>query len=49
VQALIETGKEYDFDFEIIKSTEKVNKLQKTKVVDKLLNKIYILSNFQQN
>jgi len=40
VQALIETGKEYDFDFKIIKATEEVNKWQKTKVVNKLLQKI---------
>ena len=40
VQALIETGKEFDFDFQIIKATEKVNKKQKTKVVDKLLEKL---------
>jgi len=40
VQALIETGKEYDFDFQIIRATEEVNKRQKTKVVDKLLQKI---------
>ena len=40
VQALIETWKEHDFDFKIIKSTEEVNKLQKIKVVDKLLQKI---------
>jgi len=37
VQALIETWKDFDFDFEIIKSTESVNKKQKTKTVDKLL------------
>lgn len=37
VQALIETWKEFWFDFQIISSTEKVNKKQKTKVVDKLL------------
>ena len=38
VQALIETWKDFDFDFQIIKSTEDVNKRQKTKAVDKLLN-----------
>lgn len=37
VQALIETGKEYDYDFQIIRATEAVNAKQKTKVVDKLL------------
>lgn len=37
VQALIETGKEYDYNFEIISATESVNKSQKTKIVDKLL------------
>ncbi|MFK7780630.1 MAG: UDP-glucose/GDP-mannose dehydrogenase family protein [Candidatus Gracilibacteria bacterium] len=36
VQALIETGKEYGIDFQIIASTEKVNNKQKTKVVGKL-------------
>ena len=36
IQALIETWKENWMDFEIISSTEKVNKKQKTKVVDKL-------------
>ena len=36
VQALIETWKEYWIDFEIISSTEKVNKKQKLKVVEKL-------------
>lgn len=40
VQALIETWKEYDFDFKIISATEEVNKSQKTKVVDKLTDKI---------
>ncbi|QFR39036.1 UDP-glucose/GDP-mannose dehydrogenase family protein [Candidatus Gracilibacteria bacterium 28_42_T64] len=40
VQALIETGKEYNYDFKIIKATEEVNKLQKTKVIDKVLEKI---------
>lgn len=40
VQALIETWKEYNYDFEIIKATENVNKNQKTKVVDKLLKYI---------
>ncbi len=37
VQALIETWKDFWYDFQIISSTEKVNKNQKTKVVDKLL------------
>ena len=36
VQALIETGKEHDFDFQIIAASERVNQLQKTKVVEKL-------------
>ncbi len=40
VQALIETGKDFDYDFQIIKSTELVNKSQKTKTVDKLLKLI---------
>lgn len=36
VQALIETWKDYDIDFQIIKATEDVNKVQKTKTVEKL-------------
>lgn len=40
VQALIETWKEYDFEFKIIKATEEVNKNQKTIVIDKLLKYI---------
>lgn len=36
VQALIETGKDYQIDFKIIKATEEVNNSQKTKVVEKL-------------
>lgn len=36
VQALIETGKEYDYEFQIISATEKVNETQKTKVIEKL-------------
>lgn len=36
VQALIETGKEYNYDFQIISATERVNKIQKTKVIQKL-------------
>ncbi|MCD5380693.1 UDP-glucose/GDP-mannose dehydrogenase family protein, partial [Candidatus Gracilibacteria bacterium] len=39
VQALIETGKDFGYDFEIIKSVEKVNEKQKLKVVEKLLEK----------
>ena len=38
VQALIETAKDFDYDFKIIKSVEEVNSLQKIKVVEKLLN-----------
>ncbi len=45
VQALIETGKDFWYDFKIIKSTEEVNKLQKVKIVDMLLEKIPDLSN----
>ena len=44
VQALIETWKEFNYDFKIISSTEEVNKIQKTKVIDKLLKKIGSLS-----
>ncbi len=40
IKAFIETGKDYNYNFEIIKSTEKVNKLQKIKVVKKLLEEI---------
>ena len=40
VQALIETWKDFNYDFKIIKSTEEVNKKQKTKTVDKLLKYI---------
>ncbi len=36
VQALIETGKEYHYDFQIISATESVNEAQKTKVIEKL-------------
>jgi UDPglucose 6-dehydrogenase len=36
VDALIESGKDYEYDFEIIKATEVVNKRQKLKVVEKL-------------
>lgn len=36
VQALIETGKEHKYDFQIISATERVNKTQKTKVITKL-------------
>jgi len=38
VQALIETGKDFNYDFKIIKSVEEVNKLQKIKVINKLQN-----------
>lgn len=44
VQALIETWKEYNYDFKIISATEEVNKLQKTKIVDKLLSHIWDIS-----
>lgn len=37
VQALIETGKDFGYDFQIIQATESVNKLQKTRVIDKLI------------
>ncbi len=36
VAALIETGKDFDYDFEIIKATESVNKKQKVKTIEKL-------------
>jgi len=41
IQALIETWKDFGYEFQIINSTEKVNKKQKIKVVEKLLK--YIL------
>lgn len=37
VQALIETWKDFNYDFQIIKATEQVNKIQKIKIVDMLL------------
>ena len=39
VQALIETWKDFGYDFDIIKSVEKVNEKQKLKVVEKLLKR----------
>lgn len=36
VDALIETGKDFGYDFEVIKATESVNKKQKLKLVEKL-------------
>ncbi|NUJ98152.1 UDP-glucose/GDP-mannose dehydrogenase family protein [Candidatus Gracilibacteria bacterium] len=35
IKALIETGKDYDFDFKIIKATEEVNEKQKTLPIKK--------------
>jgi UDPglucose 6-dehydrogenase len=40
VQALIETGKDYGYDFQIIRATEQVNEKQKTRVITKLLQHI---------
>ncbi len=40
VQALIETGKDYWYDFQIIQATERVNAFQKTRVIDKLSSHI---------
>ncbi len=40
VQALIETWKDFGYEFKIIEQTEEVNKKQKTKTVDKLLKYI---------
>ncbi|PID87560.1 UDP-glucose 6-dehydrogenase [Candidatus Gracilibacteria bacterium] len=40
INALIETGKEYNYNFEIIKATEKVNKKQKFIGYNKLLKHI---------
>jgi len=37
VNALIETGKEYGYNFQVIKSTEDVNEKQKTILVEKLV------------
>ena len=36
VNALIETGKDYNYDFQIIKATESINKAQQLKPVEKL-------------
>lgn len=36
VQALIETGKDFDYNFKIVKSVEEVNNLQKIKIIEKL-------------
>lgn len=41
IKAFIETWKDYDYDFKIIKETEIVNEKQKTIVVDKLLEEIW--------
>lgn len=43
VQALIETGKEYNYHFKIITATESVNEKQKTKIVEKLKKHLDIL------
>ena len=37
VQALIETGKDFWYDFKIIKASEEVNNLQKIKIIEKLI------------
>lgn len=37
IKAFIETAKDYDYDFRIIKATEEVNKKQKILVVEKLI------------
>ena len=44
VQALIETGKENNYDFEIIRATESVNKKQKIKLIEKLKIEIWDVS-----
>lgn len=44
VQALIETGKDYGYNFQIIRATESVNQAQKTRVVAKLLKHLPDLS-----
>ncbi len=38
VQALVKSGREENFDFEIINAVLRVNNLQRTKLVDKLVN-----------
>lgn len=43
IKAFIETGKDFDYDFRIIKETEAVNEKQKTIVIDKLLEVMNIL------
>lgn len=40
VQAFVETWKEFNYDFKIIRATEEVNKIQKNKVIEKLKRKI---------
>lgn len=40
IDALIQTWKDYNYDFKIINSVQEVNKNQKIKVVDKLLKKL---------
>lgn len=45
VQALIETWREYDYDFQIIKATEQVNQKQKVKLVEKLQQELWNLEN----
>ncbi len=42
VQALIETGKDFNYDFNIIKSVEQVNEKQKLKIIEKLSQKLDI-------
>jgi UDPglucose 6-dehydrogenase len=43
IKAFIETGKDYNYDFKIIRETEVVNEKQKTIVIDKLLEAIWEL------
>lgn len=44
VQALIETGKEYGHQFEILKAVESVNRQQKTILIEKMLKKYKTLT-----
>ena len=44
IQAFLETWRDYNIDFKIIKATEEVNKIQKIKVVEKLQKHVSDLS-----
>jgi len=44
VKALVETGKEYGYDFQIISSADRVNESQKYRIVEKLKGQLWNLS-----